>query len=136
MPQNLAPRRFFPVLDALRAVAVLCVVAYHIGLPFAPGGFVGVDVFFVISGFLIIGHIAGDIQAGCFSFRAFLCTAGAQNPAALFSGHSSLHADCSFVLVLPSEWLGFGEQVLWSGLMMANHYFPREPILFRRRLPK
>ncbi|WP_275261607.1 acyltransferase family protein [Jiangella aurantiaca] len=48
-------------IQGLRAVAVLLVVAYHAGVPFLPGGFVGVDVFFVISGFLITGVIDREI---------------------------------------------------------------------------
>lgn len=42
-----------PDVDGLRAVAITAVVAYHVGLPGLPGGFVGVDVFFVVSGFLL-----------------------------------------------------------------------------------
>ncbi|NJI60705.1 acyltransferase [Microbacterium oxydans] len=48
---------FRPDIQGLRAVAVLAVVLYHAGLPFMPGGYVGVDVFFVISGFLITTHL-------------------------------------------------------------------------------
>ena len=44
---------YLPALDGLRAMAVVAVLAYHFGLPFLPGGYLGVDVFFVISGFLI-----------------------------------------------------------------------------------
>src|ERR1017187_9353838 len=42
-----------PALDGIRAVAVLAVIAYHFGYRWAPGGFLGVDVFFVLSGYLI-----------------------------------------------------------------------------------
>jgi peptidoglycan/LPS O-acetylase OafA/YrhL len=60
-----------PDIDGLRAFAVLLVVLHHYSVPGFRGGFVGVDVFFVISGFLIAAHIDADIRAGRFSLRAF-----------------------------------------------------------------
>ena len=51
-----------PDIDGLRAVAVLAVVAYHVGIPHIGGGFVGVDIFYVISGFLITGLLLKDID--------------------------------------------------------------------------
>lgn len=53
---------FRPDVEGLRAVAVGAVLLYHAGLPFAPGGYVGVDVFFVISGFLITGLLLSEIE--------------------------------------------------------------------------
>ncbi|MBK8649923.1 MAG: acyltransferase [Gemmatimonadetes bacterium] len=60
-----------PDIDGLRAVAVLAVVAYHTKAWVLPGGFVGVDVFFVISGFLISGIILQRLQKGTFSITDF-----------------------------------------------------------------
>jgi peptidoglycan/LPS O-acetylase OafA/YrhL len=57
-------------IDGLRAIAVLAVILFHADLPI-PGGFVGVDVFFVISGYLITGLVADDLQAGRFSLGRF-----------------------------------------------------------------
>jgi peptidoglycan/LPS O-acetylase OafA/YrhL len=57
-------------IDGLRAVAVLSVIAFHYGLPI-PGGFTGVDVFFVISGFLITERLLADIEGGSFSIIGF-----------------------------------------------------------------
>ncbi|AGZ45534.1 putative acyltransferase [Actinoplanes friuliensis DSM 7358] len=56
------PARHRRDIEGLRAVAVLLVVAYHCGLPFVTGGYVGVDVFFVISGFLITGLLLREAQ--------------------------------------------------------------------------
>jgi peptidoglycan/LPS O-acetylase OafA/YrhL len=58
-------------IDGLRAVAVTAVVAFHAFPGLAPGGFVGVDVFFVISGYLISGILLESLERGTFSFRGF-----------------------------------------------------------------
>jgi peptidoglycan/LPS O-acetylase OafA/YrhL len=58
-------------IDGLRAVAVLSIILFHISKTVLPGGFVGVDVFFVISGFLITGNILRDLDAGRFSLLEF-----------------------------------------------------------------
>jgi peptidoglycan/LPS O-acetylase OafA/YrhL len=64
--------RFRGDVAGLRAVAVGLVLLYHAGLPFLPGGFVGVDVFFVISGFLITGQLIAEIdRTGRISLPAF-----------------------------------------------------------------
>ena len=52
-----ASQAFQPAIEGLRAVAILLVILFHIGVPVVSGGFIGVDVFFVISGFLITGFI-------------------------------------------------------------------------------
>jgi len=58
-------------IDGLRAFAVSAVLIFHAFPSLIPGGFVGVDVFFVISGFLISGIIFKELEAGCFSFSNF-----------------------------------------------------------------
>ena len=63
--------RYRPDIDGLRAVAILPVVAYHLRLPLITGGFVGVDVFFVISGFLVGSIILREIGSGTFTFSDF-----------------------------------------------------------------
>ena len=58
-------------IDGLRAVAIVPVVLFHAGASAFSGGFVGVDVFFVISGFLITGLIRHEIDTGRFSLANF-----------------------------------------------------------------
>ena len=60
-----------PDIDGLRAVAVLAVVLFHLGFAQLEGGFLGVDIFFVISGYLITSIITPKVVAGHFSFRDF-----------------------------------------------------------------
>lgn len=64
-------REYYPHIDGIRALAVIPVVLFHILASFCPGGFVGVDVFFVISGYLITGGIIKDLNNDCFSVSNF-----------------------------------------------------------------
>lgn len=64
-------RQYRTDIDGLRAIAILGVVLYHAGLKQMSGGYAGVDVFFVISGYLIGGNILDDLAAGRFTFRKF-----------------------------------------------------------------
>ncbi len=64
-------KNYRPDIDGLRAVAVLAVLFYHTDIAFFSGGYVGVDVFFVISGYLITGIIVREIEANEFSILKF-----------------------------------------------------------------
>lgn len=68
---TLAHLKYRVDIDGLRAFAVVSVILFHAFPNFLPGGFVGVDVFFVISGYLITGIIARNIALGRFSFVEF-----------------------------------------------------------------
>jgi peptidoglycan/LPS O-acetylase OafA/YrhL len=69
-PVASSPDAYRPDIDGLRAIAVLAAVLFHAGL-FCPGGYVGVDVFFVISGYLITRQVADDLDGGRFSLARF-----------------------------------------------------------------
>ena len=71
-PRRPAPHLAYrPDVDGLRALAVLAVLFFHAGVPGPSGGFVGVDVFFVISGYVITRGILADVAAGRFSLARF-----------------------------------------------------------------
>ena len=64
--------RYIPAIDGLRAVAVIAVILYHLGFKWIPGGFLGVDLFFVISGYVITRLLLDSIQrSGGLDLRAF-----------------------------------------------------------------
>ena len=113
---------YVPFVDGLRAFAVAAVVGYHAGLP-VPGGFVGVDIFFVISGYLIIGQITAAIEQRRFSLVDFL----ARRAIRIFPGYVvvllTTLAIGSLVLVTPQEFIELGREAVWSAAMLANHYF-------------
>lgn len=72
MGRTSAKGGFRPDVEGLRAVAVVAVLLYHAGVPFAGGGYVGVDVFFVISGFLITGLLVRELEkTGTLSLARF-----------------------------------------------------------------
>ena len=63
--------QYRPEIDGIRAIAVLSVVIFHSGLGILKGGFLGVDLFFVISGYLITRILISDLESGTFSIITF-----------------------------------------------------------------
>ncbi|MCO6051226.1 acyltransferase [Mesorhizobium sp. RP14(2022)] len=112
-----------PDIDGLRAIAVLGVVLFHFGLPFLPGGFLGVDAFFVISGFLIIRIIRDEIErTGTFRFRHFyLRRIRRLFPALVATLLASTAA--AFLLLSPGHLKMFGQELIASILSVSNIYF-------------
>ena len=93
-------------LDGLRAVAVLPVVFFHAGYAGFSGGFVGVDVFFVISGYLITGILMKDLSEGRFSIMRFYERRARRILPALFVV-LAVSIPFAVVLMLPAELLDF-----------------------------
>jgi peptidoglycan/LPS O-acetylase OafA/YrhL len=111
-----------PDIDGLRAVAIGTVVLYHAFPSALPGGFIGVDVFFVISGFLISGIIFAEMEAGRLSLLQFylrrICRIF---PAlALVLG---LTCAVGWLWLLPNDWLRLGQEVRGGAFFFANFVF-------------
>jgi peptidoglycan/LPS O-acetylase OafA/YrhL len=69
--KTINPSQYRPDIDGLRAIAVISVLLHHLSTSLLPGGFVGVDIFFVISGYLITAHIYKESREGTFSIKQF-----------------------------------------------------------------
>ncbi len=110
-------------VDGLRAIAILLVVLFHADWGFQ-GGFIGVDVFFVISGYLITGKILQDLARGQFSFREFwLRRVRRIVPAATVTVFSTLVF--GFALFLPADLISLSRSAVYQQLMIANAFFWR-----------
>lgn len=122
MEPLLAKREYRPDIDGLRALAVMAVVLFHAAPNVVPGGFVGVDVFFVISGFLITRNILLDAGDGSFSFwRFYVRRIRRLFPALFVTVALSLLA--SIILLTPEHLGQFGASALYSLGSVANIYF-------------
>ncbi len=111
-----------PDIDGLRAFAVVPVLLFHAFPALVPGGFVGVDVFFVISGFLISRIIFAEISEGRFSVKAFY----ARRARRIFPALAAclLASACAGLwLLLPNELRVLGGQLVASSAFAANFYF-------------
>ncbi len=111
-----------PEIDGLRAVAILPVVLYHAGIAGFPGGFVGVDVFFVISGYLITSIILAERRAGRFSLVNFYARRIRRILPALFVMMAACYP-LAFVLLGPSAMAEFAGSVTAATVFVANLFF-------------
>lgn len=117
----MSANNYRPEIDGLRAVAVVAVILFHAELG-CPGGFVGVDVFFVISGFLITGIIQRGIETDSFSLLEFWERRISRIFPALFVMVAATLA-AGYWFLLPSELEDLGESSLAQSLLLANVYF-------------
>ena len=116
--------RYRPEIDGLRAVAVIPVILFHAGLPMLRGGFVGVDVFFVISGFLIARILAEEVSQGDFSFLRFYERRARRILPALFVVLlSSMIA--GWLILTPAEMEMFSKSAGAVALFVSNLFLMR-----------
>lgn len=114
-----------PEIDGLRALAVGGVVAHHAGLAGLPGGFTGVDVFFVISGYLITGIIAAEMAEGRFSQWRFLERRLRRIVPAL-AVMLAATGIAAWAVLSPEDFKPFAQSLTASALFGSNLLYARE----------
>jgi peptidoglycan/LPS O-acetylase OafA/YrhL len=117
--------KYRPDIDGLRAVAVLGVLFFHAFPLHLPGGFVGVDIFFVISGFLISGIILTGLEGGRFSFMGFY----SRRIRRIFPALVLVCAAClafGWFCLMPTAFSRLGRHVLGGATFVSNFVVLRE----------
>ncbi len=109
-------------IDGLRALAVLSVIIFHAGVDTLSGGFVGVDIFYVISGYLITTIISTSLQKQEFSFTAFYIRRIKRLlPAALIMVFTTVAL--GIVFLTPDKYIELSKSAIYANLFMANVWF-------------
>ncbi len=113
---------YLPHIDGLRGIAVLAILLFHLGVPGAHGGFLGVDIFFVISGYLITGQIIRLSSRQEFSLPNFYLRRARRLLPALFV---TLLATLitGFFFLAPHDLILLAQSVLASAAFYSNIYF-------------
>jgi peptidoglycan/LPS O-acetylase OafA/YrhL len=114
-----------PDIDGLRAIAVLAVLLFHAFPSLLQGGFVGVDIFFVISGYLISKHIWEELAAGTYSIKVFY----ARRVRRIFPALSLVMFACllaGWVILSPAEYEQLATHVRAGTLFVSNLVFWKE----------
>lgn len=111
--------KYRPEIDGLRAVAVSLVILFHAGVPGFSGGYLGVDVFFVISGFLITSIILPEMQKGTFSYANFVERRARRILPPLFVVMFSC-IPFAYWLMLPDSLENFGQSLVATSFSANN----------------
>ena len=120
-------------IDGLRALAVLPVILFHADINIFNGGFVGVDVFFVLSGYLITRLIVNEIDFGTFSIAGFYERRARRIlPALFFIMACSL--PFAWILLLPSDFVDFSQSLVANPLFVANFLYRESHNSQRRKM--
>lgn len=112
-------------IDGLRAVAVLAVIVFHAKVGVLPGGFVGVDVFFVISGFLIASIILNEEEKKEFSLARFYERRIRRIFPALFLVIAA-SAVAGAVVLAPADYVAFGRSIIAAMAFFSNFHFSHQ----------
>ncbi len=121
--------KYIPEIDGLRAIAVLLVVFYHLKIPYFSGGFLGVDIFFVISGYLITKIFYQDYNNNNFNFFEFLTKRVKRLLPALIVV-LLLVLIASFYILSPTDYVKISKSALTSFFFISNFYYWSESNYF------
>ena len=130
-PGLVAAKSYRPDIDGLRAIAVLSVIGYHLGHRFFPGGFLGVDIFFVISGYLITSILWREVVDGRFSVARFYDRRIRRIMPALLAV-LAVTTVAALLVLLPADLIGYARSLIATLLFAANVYFWRDTDYFAR----
>ncbi|WP_368543185.1 acyltransferase family protein [Enterobacter soli] len=119
-----AAKKYRDDIDGLRAVAVMLVILFHAGLSFFPSGFIGVDIFFTISGFLITGKVISEIEKKTFSASGFISGRLWRLQPALITVMLATIVVASYCYI-PEDYLAFTKSAKYTSLFLSNQYFDK-----------
>jgi peptidoglycan/LPS O-acetylase OafA/YrhL len=114
--------RYRAEIDGLRCIAVLSVILFHAGMPWMSGGFVGVDIFFVISGYLITGIIQSELLVGEFSLLRFYERRARRILPALFMMLSTTLV-VGWIILSPGQLKALSQSAVSVIFFLSNQYF-------------
>ena len=121
--------KYIPEIDGLRAIAVILVVFYHLKIPFFSGGFLGVDIFFVISGYLITKIIYHNYDNKNFNFFNFLIKRIKRLfPALLFV--LLIVVSFGYLILSPVDYVKVAKSAISSFFFISNFYYWSESNYF------
>ena len=114
--------QYRPELDGLRAIAVLSVIFYHAGFSLFKGGYVGVDVFFVLSGYLMSSIILKEMESGKFTLRAFY-ERRARRILPMLMVTLFVSYIPAYWLMIQKEFAFFTKSAFYSSIAVANIFY-------------
>ena len=117
--------KYTPDIDGLRALAVMLVIFNHVNISLFSGGFIGVDIFFVISGYLITAIIYKEMIAKSFSISHFYKKRGIRLAPAFFTV-LLITSIFSLWMMLSNELVEYAKSIVYSVFLMANVYMRKE----------
>ncbi len=118
-------KKFYPEIQGIRAISIMAVILFHFGVHFLPGGYVGVDMFFVISGFLITSMIAGELSRNTFSLVKFYKHRVIRLLPNLFVMIAATLI-ISYLVLHPYDFMQFAKSLQFSAIYLTNMVFAKQ----------